>query len=35
MTYTRHLKTIEQRLLWRSHSMIHHAHRVRRKVDDI
>ena len=30
-----HLKTIEQRLLWLSHWMIHHANHVRPKVDDI
>ncbi|SFS19913.1 1-deoxy-D-xylulose-5-phosphate synthase N-terminal domain-containing protein [Yoonia litorea] len=32
---TRHLKTIEQRLLWLSHWMIHHANHVRPKVDGI
>ena len=31
----RHLKTIEQRLLWLSHWMIHHANHIRPKVDDI
>ena len=30
-----HLKTIEQRLLWLSHWMIHHANHVRPKTDDI
>jgi len=30
-----HLKTIEQRLLWLSHWMIHHANHIRPKVDDI
>ncbi|MDZ4391739.1 transketolase [Cypionkella sp.] len=30
-----HLKTIEQRLLWLSHWMIHHANHVRPKVDAI
>ncbi len=30
-----HLKTIEQRLLWLSHWMIHHANNVRPKVDGI
>ena len=30
-----HLKTIEQRLLWLSHWMIHHANHVRPKVDGI
>ena len=30
-----HLKTIEQRLLWLSHWMIHHANHVRPKVDEI
>ncbi|WP_425645400.1 1-deoxy-D-xylulose-5-phosphate synthase N-terminal domain-containing protein [Agrobacterium leguminum] len=30
-----HLKTIEQRLLWLSHWMIHHANHVRHKVDGI
>ncbi|HAT88028.1 MAG TPA: transketolase [Rhizobiales bacterium] len=29
------LKTIEQRLLWLSHWMIHHANHIRPKVDDI
>jgi pyruvate dehydrogenase E1 component len=32
---TRHLKTVEQRLLWLSHWMIHHANHVRPKVDGI
>ena len=32
---TQHLKTIEQRLLWLSHWMIHHANHVRPKVDGI
>ncbi|EAR51174.1 transketolase, putative [Oceanicola granulosus HTCC2516] len=32
---TRHLKIIEQRLLWLSHWMIHHANHVRPKVDGI
>ena len=32
---TRHLKTIEQRILWLSHWMIHHANHVRPKVDEI
>ncbi|MEQ9260923.1 MAG: transketolase [Roseovarius sp.] len=32
---THHLKTIEQRLLWLSHWMIHHANHVRPKVDGI
>ena len=31
----RHLKTIEQRLLWLSHWMIHHANHIRPKVDGI
>lgn len=31
----KHLKTIEQRLLWLSHWMIHHANHVRPKVDGI
>jgi pyruvate dehydrogenase E1 component len=35
MTDTRHLKTIEQRLLWLFHWMIHHANHVRPKVDGI
>jgi pyruvate dehydrogenase E1 component len=35
MTDTRHLKTIEQRLLWLSHWMIHHANHIRPKVDGI
>ncbi|QHQ35433.1 transketolase [Algicella marina] len=30
-----HLKTVEQRLLWVSHWMIHHANHVRPKVDGI
>ncbi len=30
-----HLKTIEQRLLWLSHWMIHHANHIRPKVDGI
>ncbi len=30
-----HLKTIEQRLLWLSHWMIHHANHIRPKVDAI
>ncbi|WP_075214251.1 transketolase [Mongoliimonas terrestris] len=34
-TDTAHLKTIEQRLLWLSHWMIHHANHVRPKVDGI
>ena len=32
---TEHLKTIEQRLLWLSHWMIHHANHMRPKVDGI
>lgn len=32
---TDHLKTVEQRLLWLSHWMIHHANHVRPKVDGI
>ena len=32
---SQHLKTIEQRLLWLSHWMIHHANHIRPKVDDI
>lgn len=32
---TRHLKTIEQRLLWLSHWMIHHANHIRPKQDGI
>ncbi|RJK99341.1 transketolase [Paracoccus aestuarii] len=32
---TGHLKTIEQRLLWLSHWMIHHANHIRPKVDGI
>jgi len=35
MTDTRHLKTIETRLLWLSHWMIHHANHIRPKVDGI
>jgi pyruvate dehydrogenase E1 component len=35
MTDTDHLKTVEQRLLWLSHWMIHHANHVRPKVDGI
>jgi pyruvate dehydrogenase E1 component len=35
MTDTRNLKTIEQRLLWLSHWMIHHANHIRPKVDGI
>ncbi|MFC3643046.1 transketolase [Aquibium oceanicum] len=31
----KHLKTVEQRLLWLSHWMIHHANHVRPKVDGI
>jgi pyruvate dehydrogenase E1 component len=31
----RHLQTVEQRLLWLSHWMIHHANHVRPKVDGI
>ncbi len=34
-TGTDHLKTVEQRLLWLSHWMIHHANHVRPKVDGI
>ncbi len=34
-TETEHLKTVEQRLLWLSHWMIHHANHVRAKVDGI
>ncbi|MEO1138131.1 MAG: 1-deoxy-D-xylulose-5-phosphate synthase N-terminal domain-containing protein [Pseudomonadota bacterium] len=34
-TEIQHLKTIEQRLLWLSHWMIHHANHVRPKVDGI
>lgn len=30
-----HLKTVEQRLLWLSHWMIHHANHIRPKVDGI
>lgn len=32
---TNHLKTIEQRLLWLSHWMIHHANHIRPKADGI
>jgi len=32
---SQHLKTIEQRLLWLSHWMIHHANHIRPKVDGI
>ena len=32
---TRHLKTIEQRLLWLSHWMVHHANHIRPKADGI
>ncbi|GAB2184917.1 hypothetical protein LAB1_22260 [Roseibium sp. LAB1] len=32
---TEHLKTIEQRLLWLSHWMIHHANHIRPKADGI
>jgi pyruvate dehydrogenase E1 component len=35
MTDTTHLKTIEKRLLWLSHWMIHHANHIRPKVDGI
>ncbi|MDF1632879.1 1-deoxy-D-xylulose-5-phosphate synthase N-terminal domain-containing protein [Mycoplana sp. MJR14] len=35
MTETIHLKTIEKRLLWLSHWMIHHANHIRPKVDGI
>ncbi len=35
LTHIQHLKTIEQRLLWLSHWMIHHANHVRPKVDGI
>ena len=35
MTDGSHLKTIEKRLLWLSHWMIHHANHVRPKVDGI
>ena len=34
-TGQRHLKTIEQRLLWLSHWMIHNANHIRPKVDGI
>jgi len=34
-TGQQHLKTIEQRLLWLSHWMIHHANHIRPKVDGI
>lgn len=33
--HSAHLKTIEQRLLWLSHWMIHHANHIRPKVDAI
>lgn len=32
---SRHLKTVEQRLLWLSHWMIHHANHIRPKADAI
>ncbi|WP_341367028.1 transketolase [Yoonia sp. BS5-3] len=32
---SQHLKTVEQRLLWLSHWMIHHANHIRPKVDGI
>jgi pyruvate dehydrogenase E1 component len=35
MSDTTHLKTIEQRLLWLSHWMIHYANHIRPKVDSI
>lgn len=35
MTSSPHLKTIEQRLLWLSHWMIHHANHIRPKADAI
>jgi hypothetical protein len=35
MSRTDHLKTIEQRLLWLSHWMIHNANHIRPKVDGI
>jgi pyruvate dehydrogenase E1 component len=35
MTDTQHLKTIEQRLLWLSHWMIHNANHIRLKEDGI
>jgi pyruvate dehydrogenase E1 component len=35
MADVRHLKTIEKRLLWLSHWMIHHANHIRPKVDAI
>lgn len=35
MTKTTHLKTLEQRILWLSHWMIHQANHVRRKEDAI
>lgn len=35
MTRNTHLKTIEQRLLWLSHWMIHHANHIRPKADGI
>lgn len=34
-SHQQHLKTIEQRLLWLSHWMIHHANHIRPKVDGI
>ncbi len=34
-TDQRHLKSVEQRLLWLSHWMIHHANHIRPKVDGI
>lgn len=34
-SHHQHLKTIEQRLLWLSHWMIHHANHLRPKVDGI
>ena len=34
-SYLHHLRTIEQRLLWLSHWMIHHANHVRDNPDDI
>ncbi|RFP87217.1 transketolase [Rhodobacteraceae bacterium 63075] len=34
-THPEHLKTIEQRLLWLSHWMIHHANNIRPKADGI
>ena len=35
MTRQSELKTIEQRLLWLSHWMVHHANHIRPKVDGI